>query len=123
MRTSRKVLLVSSGLCMAASAIPASGADPVRCQIEVQRASGGVQLRALATASSPFDGSYLFKVDKTGPGGTSTTGQSGDFRLNAGEKEVLGDVTISVERGGSIVAELTLQWPGGSVSCLEGGAS
>lgn len=98
----------------------AGGPGDVQCLIRTQPFTGGIQLEGVVASKAPLSGTYHFDVRKTGRAGTSSSVQSGDFDVPAGE-EVIGQVGLGLERGASYDAKLVLRWEGGEASCAASG--
>ena len=110
--------LAAAGLVLApGTSVMANSAGPVQCQIQVSRVAGGVVLRSIASARIAARGNYSLAVNKDGDAGSSDISQDGGFSLAPGGASTLSEVNLSLERGASYEAVLTLTWAGGSVSC------
>ena len=110
--------LAAAGLVLASgTSVMANSAGPVQCQIQVSRVAGGVVLRSVASATIAAHGNYSLAVNKDGDAGSSDISQGGGFSLAPGGASTLSEVNLSLEKGASYEAVLTLSWKGGSVSC------
>jgi hypothetical protein len=113
--------LVPLGVALAGVKAPAddrgaSADDAPRCEISVEKQDGGVALEGRVIADPPISGSYRLRVTKTNGGGSAEIVQSGDFSLTSGSSASLGFVSLSA---GSYLAELKVEWKGGSADCKE----
>ena len=104
------------GLAPGASVL-AKAAGPVQCQLTVSRAGGGVVLRGIASATIAAAGHYSLVINKDGDGGSADISQGGGFSLSPGGASTLREVSLSLERGSSYEAVLTVTWAGGSQTC------
>ena len=110
--------LAAAGLVLAqGTSVEAKSAGPVSCELQASRVAGGVVLRGVATASIAASGSYSLSVSKDGDSGSADVSQGGRFALPQGGASTLSEINLSLERGASYAAVLTLTWRGGSVSC------
>lgn len=87
------------------------------CSIEEEVAGASVTLRGVATASLPATGRYRLQLRKSGPAGTSTISQGGEFSLDANRSARLGQVGFNLEPEGRYEAELTLESDGRRLQC------
>lgn len=89
------------------------------CQIGATPAGGGmVRLEALVNADKAVSGSYTFRVEKTGGGGSSTINQGGDFDAKAGQTATLSSVSLG-GKGARYNATLDVTIGGKTVSCTK----
>ncbi len=91
---------------------------PQICEIGVKSAGGTVRLDALVNADKAVAGSYTFRVEKTGGGGSSTINQGGDFDAKAGETATLSSVSLG-GKGAAFKATLIVNAGGKSVTCTK----
>jgi hypothetical protein len=92
---------------------------PVACRIKVtQLADGMVQLEGEVTAKEAVKGSYQMRISQKSNGGVSETDQGGEFSADPGKPSVLNQAAFSGD-GVEFDAELTVTWPGGSLTCVE----
>lgn len=112
------VLLGAAGAAFAGPAVSRPGADadggPVRCELDVARRGGSVQLTALAHADKATRGEYAFEVSGRG----TDIRQGGPFAVAAGGTERLGTVTLGAGAAGAN-AELTLFVGGARIQCTD----
>ena len=112
-------LTIAAGLLAAGVAGSASAAgDGVRCEIAVEKRSGGVTLEGFVDATSSISGSYELLVTKSGGGGSSNIRQGGDFSASSGARTPLGTVMLAGD-GGSYTAKLKIMWDGKNGQCSE----
>jgi hypothetical protein len=115
---SKLTLTIAAGLLAAGVAGAASAAgDGVRCEIAVEKLSGGVTLEGVVNAASRITGSYELIVTKSGGGGSSNIRQGGEFTASSGARTKLG--TVMIAGGGSYTANLKIKWDGKSAECRE----
>lgn len=89
------------------------------CEIGATPAGGGmVKLDALVHADRALSGSYTFRVEKTGGGGSSTINQGGDFDAKAGDTATLSSVSLGA-KGARYKATLDVTIGGKTVSCTK----
>lgn len=107
----------------APSAKPLPAPAPLRqarattCDVVVERTRNGVLLTALARVDRPTLGDYSFVVTKSGGGNSSNINQGGPFKGGGGKSVELGASEISLERGSSYRATLTLTSQNGREIC------
>lgn len=87
------------------------------CEISTTPQAGLVKLDALVHADKSLNGTYTFRVRKTGGGGSSTINQSGDFDARAGQTATLSSVSLGT--GGAYTATLNVQTGADSVTCTK----
>ncbi|HWU64777.1 MAG TPA: curli-like amyloid fiber formation chaperone CsgH [Ensifer sp.] len=93
--------------------------NPGFCDIGATSAGGGmVKLDALVHADRAVSGSYTFRVEKTGGGGSSTINQGGDFDAKAGQTATLSSVSLG-SKGAQYRATLDVTFGGKTVSCTK----
>ena len=89
------------------------------CDIGATPAGGGmVKLDALVHADKAVSGSYTFRVEKTGGGGSSTINQGGDFDAKAGQTATLSTVSLG-GKGAQYKATLDVTIGGKTMSCTK----
>jgi hypothetical protein len=131
------ILLTSSKLPLAAAAVFAVGigcssiaADgtglaeaapeekaPVACALDISNGLFGLTFEGTVEAlTEDVEGSYEFRVEKSGRSGSATIVQGGEFRLRAGERETLGEATMNGKRS-EFDAALTLDVDGKRFAC------
>ncbi|UIJ73432.1 curli-like amyloid fiber formation chaperone CsgH [Aurantimonas sp. HBX-1] len=106
------VLLGATGAAFAGPAGTISSEGPVRCELDVSRRGGSVELTALAHAEKATRGEYAFHVSGRG----TDIRQGGSFTIASGGTEQLGTVTLS-GGGSGYDADLTLVVSGKTISC------
>lgn len=99
----------------AGSSESAKAAGPLTCEIEVNRAAGGVELQALVSAMRDTSGSYRLSVAKSGGGGSASINQSGGFELRGGAPRVVSSVNLGGD--GRYTARLSVTADGRTVEC------
>lgn len=92
--------------------------SPQICEIGVKSAGGTVRLDALVNADKAVAGSYTFRVEKSGGGGSSTINQGGDFDAKAGQTATLSSVSLAA-RGAVYKAALDVTIDGKTVRCTK----
>jgi hypothetical protein len=114
------VSLLPLGLAWGAAAggPEAEPGDPglLSCDIHVSRQGGVVALEALAFAPVPATGTYEMQISQSGPAGSSSINQSGEFRTGPGIDGSLGIVSLPMT--GSYLITLTVHWDHGAPDCL-----
>src|SRR6516225_8759543 len=87
--------LVLLPVCAVAAMTTANQSDGAQlCEIKATPGAGMVRLDALVHAEKHVGGTYAFRVEKAGDGGSSTINQSGDFDATAGHSAVLSSVSL-----------------------------
>jgi hypothetical protein len=99
----------------AGSSESANAATPLACEIEVNRAAGGVELQALVATTRDTSGSYRLSVAKSGGGGSANINQSGGFEVRGGAPRVVSSVNLGGD--GRYVAHLWVTAGGRTVEC------
>lgn len=122
-QVSTLALTIAAGLLAAGAAAGVAGSasaagDGVRCEIAVEKRSGGVTLEGFVDAASSISGSYELLVTKSGGGGSSNIRQGGEFSAKSGARTSLGTVMLAGD-GGSYTAKLKIKWDGKSAECRE----
>ena len=113
---SRTSLLVLLGLMLAATGgvvwgALAADASPVIGWIEiapVPQKSDQINIVGHAYALEPVAGKFTLSIKRSGKGGSSTSGQSGSFKLDAGENGSLSRTAINVGPADTLTIELKL---------------
>ena len=106
------VLLGATTAAFAGPAVTRSGEAPVRCELDVSRRGGSVELTALAHAAKSARGEYAFHVSGRG----TDIRQGGPFAIGSGGTEQLGMVTLSAG-GSGYDADLTVVVDGKTIPC------
>lgn len=106
------VLLGATTAAFAGPAVTRSGEAPIRCELDVSRRGGSVELTALAHAAKSARGEYAFHVSGRG----TDIRQGGPFAIGSGGTEQLGMVTLSAG-GSGYDADLTVVVDGKTISC------
>lgn len=118
---------ILSAICAAASLLCACGQDAfslpavhpsvLECQIRVSTMPDGLRLEAMANASASVIGTYRLTVAKDSASGSSQNLQSGEFKLDAGQQQILSTLVLDRSAIGHYRATLSLEWEHGSESC------
>jgi hypothetical protein len=110
-------LPLAAGTAIAAGTGPGAAPAPLpmACEIRISDSPAGWQVEPVALSAAALPGDYAFTVSKVSKSGTAVSSQSGDFVTIPGAPVVLG--TAVFDRKGTIAAELTIRWSGGTVSC------
>jgi hypothetical protein len=95
-----------------------SGKEVLRCEIRVKPRGNMVELEAIAAATSAVQGTYEFRVSKSGSGSSSNVFQQGDFSVSPGVATTLGTAMVGGD-GGPYVAQLNIVADGTAVRCSE----
>lgn len=92
--------------------------DPVRCEIQANTSRGMTMLESVFHAEDAVNGTYTFKVVKSGPSGSSNIQQGGSFAADANEAVTLGRVSLG---GGNATYDVSLSVnaDGTSFSCSD----
>lgn len=110
------VLLGATGAAFAGPAVTRSGGGAgegaIRCELDVSRRGGSVELTALAHAAKAARGEYAFQVSGRG----TDIRQGGPFAIAAGGTERLGTVTLGA---GSYDADLQVVAGGTTITCSD----
>lgn len=110
--------MLGATMACAAAAHPDSGAKqmssrydaPVSCEITETRTRHGLRLEATAFSDgAPLYGEYEFVMTKRDSGGSSDMVQGGEFDFSASDRQDLGVVEVSLERGARYSARLILR--------------
>lgn len=75
--------------CVAATALPSPA--PAACEIRASETSGGMMLESVVYGAPGTLGSYSFSLEKSGPAGTSSVSQGGEYEIGPE-----GDAVVSV---------------------------
>ncbi|MCD2174825.1 curli-like amyloid fiber formation chaperone CsgH [Rhizobium sp. C4] len=110
------VLVPVGAVATMTAAKPIDGAG--LCEISATPSAGMVRLDALVHADKAVAGSYTFRVEKTGGGGSSTINQGGDFGARAGQTATLSSVSLAA-RGAAYKAALDVTIDGKTVRCTK----
>ena len=108
------------GLVFAApdqAAAGGGGGSGLRCEITQSGHGGSVVLQGVVFSDQATDGSYEFRVAKSGGGGSSDINQSGEFSVGAGGKSSVASVSLGGSGGYS--ATLKVRSSGHAVACTE----
>jgi len=89
--------------------------QPSSCDVIVERTRNGVVLTAVADLDRSMSGDYSFVITKSGGGNSSDIEQGGPFRSDRSGPIELSESEISLERGASYRATLTLTSKGREV--------
>lgn len=87
------------------------------CEVTATPVHSGITLRGVVKSDQTLSGDYEFLLLKRGAGGSSTSAQSGSFAVEAGQEEVIAEVTIGPDRDARYSADLSVRWDGGGTSC------
>ena len=90
---------------------------PLSCEIAVSKGRYGHTYEALVDAKSSVAGTYELNIKKRGTSGRAMISQSGNFQVQAGSSETLGQATFGGLPPSSVDAELTIQWKGHKIVC------
>ncbi|ASW10642.1 curli-like amyloid fiber formation chaperone CsgH [Rhizobium sp. 11515TR] len=90
--------------------------DAGLCEIKATPGAGMVRLDALVHADTHVGGTYTFRVEKSGDGGSSTINQSGDFDATVGHAAILSSVSLG-SKGTAYKATLDIVIGDKSFSC------
>ncbi|WP_298162119.1 curli-like amyloid fiber formation chaperone CsgH [Brevundimonas sp.] len=114
------IAAVTLGLSGSALAMPGQMAitPQVQCDIEVVQTPDGTQLRPVARSGIDLSGSYQLTVETSGPAGSSSVSQGGEFALLAGQVQALGSVSLGRASGTRIVARVDVSGPSGRTRCV-----
>lgn len=98
--------------------VSSANAPEVACAITATRTRLGVRLeaQALSNGFSPVSGEYEFTMHKRDSGGESDMIQGGEFDLAAEDEMSLGEIDMTLERGGHYQAQLILR-DGDAILC------
>lgn len=108
--------LGAAGLAMGGTQASSSDGS-VSCEIEARQQNGMIAMRGVVHSQTPISGSYEFKVQSAGRGGTSNISQGGRFNAGPDEPATLGQVQL----GGAPAYDATLdvKADGTTIACAE----
>lgn len=106
------------GVAFAAETTGAMAGDGLSCEIRVVKSGGDVALKGIVHANRATSGTFNFKISQNGNGGSAQINQGGDFKLGAGESQVLGEATLGDADG--LRAKLSVTAGGGTTYCTRG---
>lgn len=95
-----------------------NAAGPLRCEIEVLKRGGAVDLEAIVHAGRATHGTYALEISGGGWGGGSTISQSGEFSVAPGTRSAIGAVTLAGS-GGSYTARLAVTAGNSTQRCVK----
>ncbi|SRR5579871_1420614 len=87
------------------------------CSVLEEAAGSTVRLRGRVNGPDDVNGTYSFKISKSGPAGTSTISQGGKVSAPANTDTFLGSTTLSIEPGASYTVLLTIDVNGRVLTC------
>jgi hypothetical protein len=96
---------------------PAANPKSIGCQIRVSLIPSGLRLEALAEPHTAIAGEYRLSIAKDSASGSSRNVQSGAFRADAGEQQILATTILDRTAIGHYSATLSLDWEDGHESC------
>ena len=88
---------------------PVDQAPPIVCSIVQQEIGDRVQLRGRLTSRVEAQGRYSFRIVKTGPSGSSTVNQGGQFSAPANTETLVGFASFNLEPGARFTAQMSLR--------------
>lgn len=94
---------------------PRAAAAPFACALDVTRTGRQVDVAATVTGIAATSGTYALRLGQSGGGGTASVDQGGPFRVAAGERVVLGQVSLPARP--ALDGSLAVTWAGGTVAC------
>ncbi len=111
-------LVITGAACTAgiATSQAQKTAEPLVCELRLSEAGRVVTFSAEAEARQAMRGSYQFDIDQRSASGRATIRQGGEFDLGAGERAVLGEVSLS-GRKRDFAASLTIKANGQTKTC------
>jgi len=68
---------------------------PIQCGIEYSSNGGMVTFNGVLVAKTDLSGSYTFRIESSGHGGSTNIRQGGNFSARAGEELQLGQASLS----------------------------
>lgn len=89
------------------------------CEVRAMSTPRGLALEAVAYAETAMLGEYEFVVTKDDGGGASDIAQGGAFEAEAGRTTSLGEVELSLARGGRLNADLVVRDAEGGEVCRD----
>jgi hypothetical protein len=96
--------------------------EPLACEIAATETGRQVEFQGLVAASSALSGRYRLEIEKSGPSGSVTSRQIGNFTAEPARSLPVGRMVISVEPGASYEAALTIEAGGRSYECQKQGS-
>lgn len=96
----------------------AGGSDtdgPIHCSIQAKADRGMVAFRGALVADTDLSGSYSFRIESSGHGGSTDIRQGGSFSAEAGEEIHLGQAALS--DGGQYVVKFEVTANGQTYEC------
>ncbi len=103
------------GVYATAGSASATPSGLIKCEIQVTKSKGEVELTGIVHALMATSGSYRFKVTNDGDGGSANINQGGDFQLAAGESTVVGSTTLG--NADALNVKLSVTSDHGSATC------
>ncbi len=103
------------GVYATAGSASAAPSGLIKCEIQVTKSKGEVELTGIVHALMATSGSYRFKVTNDGDGGSANINQGGDFQLAAGESTVVGSTTLG--NADALNVKLSVTSDHGSATC------
>ena len=91
------------------------------CALDVSSGLFGLTFAGKAEALQDVAGSYDLTIRKSGRSGSAVIQQAGEFRLRAGQTEILGEATLSGDPS-EFDAELTVNVGGKRFTCRPRGS-
>ncbi len=110
--------LGAMGVTFAADTSGAMAGDSLSCEIRVSKRNGDVELKGIVHAAKAASGTFRFKISQNGDAGSAQINQGGDFKLGAGESQVLGEATLGDAEG--LRAKLSVTAGGATTYCTRG---
>ena len=110
-------LILFSQNSVSAVALPAALAPAAECRIRVSDDPAGLNLEAIAEATTAVVGHYKLSVIKESTSGSSQNMESGDFHADSTHEQILATVMLDRSAIGHYRATLSLDWNDGNVTC------
>jgi hypothetical protein len=79
------------------------------CSVVREDLGATVRLRGRVVGQEDTQGTYSFQISKAGPAGSTSVNQGGQFSALSNAETFVGLATLSVERGASYTAHLSLR--------------
>ena len=79
------------------------------CTISREGVGGSLRLYGHVVSREDARGKYRFNIRKSGPAGSATLNQSGQFSTTANVEAVVGSATIGVEQGADYDVQLVIE--------------
>ncbi|SIR33791.1 hypothetical protein SAMN05880582_11098 [Rhizobium sp. RU20A] len=120
--TQKRHLIMLSMLCLVPVGTLAAMSTQGRtdaagpCEIRATKQAGMVTLDALVHADRTAGGTYSFRIEKSGGGGSSTVSQGGAFETGAGQSAPLASVSVDA-KGSAYSAVLEGELAGKTFRC------